>query len=108
MWICCLGSVLYGYVASCRGLFGSGWDLYGVIAFCAGRVQRGLIVNHVVWSRFHFGMLCTGGIWPCGVVLFEVLVGRFAVGCGYPTRGSSRVKRGRVMVLKTDAILCFG
>lgn len=65
-------------------------------------------MNHVVWSRFHFGMLCTGGIWPCGVVLLEALVGCVAVGCDYPTRGSSRVKRGRVMVLKTDELCCDG
>ena len=59
-------------------------------------------------SWFHFGMLCTGGIWSCGVVLFEVLVGCVAAECGYPTRGSSRVKRGRVMVLKTDELCCDG
>ena len=74
MWICCLGSVLYGYIVPCRGLFGSGWALYGGIAFCTGSVLRGLIVNGAVRSWFHFGMLCTGGVCSCGVVLFEVLV----------------------------------
>lgn len=81
MWIYCLGSVLYGYIVSCRGLFGSGWALYDVIAFCTGSVLCGLIVNGVVRSRFHFGMLCTGGIWSCGVVLFEALVRCFYVVC---------------------------
>lgn len=97
MWICCLVKVKYRRLSR-RGLFGNGWALYGVIAFCIGSVLRGLIVNGVVRSWFHFGMLCIGGVCSCGVVLFEALVGCVAMGCDYPTRGSSRAKRCMVML----------